>query len=116
LLTVGVQVDLPRTGAKIIPGEDEPLSITVDASGQIFLQETALDLAALAPRLLAVTRNNPDVRIFVRGDRAIDYGRVMAVMGTVNGAGFRKVALVTERLRLSARPAPAKEKKSEDTK
>ena len=62
----------------------------------IFLQETELELAALAPRLAAIAGNNPDVRIFVRGDKAIPYGRVMEVMGTINAAGFRKVALVAQ--------------------
>ena len=96
LLTVGVQVDLPKTKASLIPGEDEPLTISVNAEGTIFLQETELELAALAPRLAAITGNNPDVRIFVRGDKAISYGRVMEVMGTINAAGFRKVALVAQ--------------------
>ena len=98
LLTVGVSVDLPKTKASAIQGQDEPLAISVDAEGRVFLQETELGLDALAPRLLAITGNNPDVRIFIRGDKAIDYGRVMEVMGTVNAAGYRKVALVTERL------------------
>jgi biopolymer transport protein TolR len=96
LLTVGVQVDLPKTKAALLSGDDEPLTITVDAEGRVFLQETELDLDALSPRLVAITGNNPDVRIFVRGDRAINYGRVMEVMGTVNAAGYRKVALITE--------------------
>jgi biopolymer transport protein TolR len=98
MLTVGVTVDLPKTKAAAIPGDDEPLAISINAEGQIFLQETMLDLEALVPRLLAVTDNNQDVRIFVRGDKAIDYGRVMEVMGTVNSAGFRKVALITEHM------------------
>ena len=98
MLTVGVTVDLPKTKAAAIPGDDEPLAISISAEGQIFLQETMLDLEALVPRLLAVTDNNQDVRIFVRGDKAIDYGRVMEVMGTVNSAGFRKVALITEHM------------------
>jgi biopolymer transport protein TolR len=96
LLTVGVQVDLPKTQAAVIPGKDEPLAVTVNKDGNIFLQETEIDLDALAPRLLAITNNNPEVRIFVRGDQAINYGRVMAVMSTINAAGFTKVALVTE--------------------
>ena len=96
LLTVGVQVDLPKTQASLIPGADEPLTISVNAEGAIFLQETELELAALAPRLAAITGNNPDVRIFVRGDKAISYGRVMEVMGMINAAGFRKVALVAQ--------------------
>ena len=94
LLTVGVQVDLPKTKASLIPGADKPLTISVNAEGIIFLQETELELAALAPRLAAITGNNPDVRIFVRGDKAISYGRVMEVMGLINDAGFRKVALI----------------------
>ena len=96
LLTVGVPVDLPKTKASLIGGEDEPLTITVDAQGRVFLQETELAIDVLIPRLKAITSNNPEVRIFVRGDRAISYGRVMEVMGTVNAAGFRKVALVTD--------------------
>jgi biopolymer transport protein TolR len=95
LLTVGVKVDLPETRSPVIEGQDEPLTISVNRDGAIFLQETKLDLAALGPRLRAITGNNPDVRIFVRGDRDINYGRIMEVMGTVNGAGFNKVALVT---------------------
>ena len=98
LLTVGVQVDLPKTKASVIPGQDEPLTITVDGEGRIYLQETELELEALAPRLIAITSNNPDVRIFLRFDKTILYGRVMEVMGTVNNAGFNKVALITEPL------------------
>jgi biopolymer transport protein TolR len=96
LLTVGVQVDLPKTSAKSIAGKDEPLTITVKKEGQIYLQETKLELDALAPRLQAITGKNPDVRIFVRGDKAVNYGLVMEVMGTINRAGFKKVALITE--------------------
>ena len=97
LLTVGVQVDLPRTKASTIRGEDEPLVITVTANGNIYLQETGIDLNGLMPRLTAITNNNPDVRIFVRGDSSVNYGRVMEVMGSINAAGYRKVALVTKR-------------------
>ena len=96
LLTVGVQVELPKTKASIIQGEDEPLAITVDVTGQIYLQETEIELDGLVPRLSAITSNNPDVRIFVRGDANVNYGRVMEVMGTINAAGYRKVALVTQ--------------------
>ncbi len=106
LLTVGVTVDLPKTKASVIPGEDEPLAVSIDDIGQIFIQDTKVDLAGLVPRLLAITGNNPDVRIFVRGDKGIHYGRVMQVMGTVNAAGFRKVALITERM-----PLPSLKKK-----
>ena len=96
LLTVGVQVDLPKTKANVLQGQDEPLAISVDAKGIIFLQNTEIELEALVPRLMAITKNNPDARIFVRGDAAIPYGKVMEVMGLVNAAGYRKVALVTQ--------------------
>ncbi len=95
LLTVGVEVNLPKTKAKAVAGEDEPLAITIDAEGNIFLQDTSVDLDSLAPRLKAITGENPDVRLFVRGDAGIHYGRVMEVMGTVNAAGYRRVALIT---------------------
>ena len=96
LLTVGVQIDLPKTKAKILQGQDEPLAITIDAQGQAYLQDTEIEIEGLVPRLRAITDNNPDVRIFVRGDASVNYGRVMEVMGTVNVAGYKKVALVTQ--------------------
>jgi biopolymer transport protein TolR len=95
LLTVGVQVDLPQTKAGVIQGQDEPLSVTVNADGAVFLQETEVDMEALVPRLTAISGNKPDIRIFIRGDRNINYGRVLEVMGTINAAGFSKVALIT---------------------
>jgi len=99
LLTVGVPVDLPKTRASEIRGEDEPIAVSIDAEGKIYLQDTEITLDDLAPRLRAVTMERPETRIFVRGDRAIPYGQVMAVMGVLNAAGFRNVALITERPR-----------------
>jgi len=96
LLTVGVPVDLPKTKASLIPGKDEPLVITIDGMGRVFLQETEIELDKLVPRLRAITANKRDTRIFVRGDRSVFYGQVMEVMGTVNAAGFAKVALIVE--------------------
>ena len=96
LLTTGVAVDLPQTQASPLPGQDEPLSVTVTGAGEIFLQDSKIELDQLGPRLLAISENNPETRIFVRGDRAIDYGTVMAVVGTINRSGFTKVALLTE--------------------
>ena len=95
LLTVGVPVDLPKTNASQMVGQDEPLVISVNAKGEVFLQETKITLEQLVPRLEAITQNKKDTRIFVRGDRAIAYGQVMEMMGTVNLAGFTRVALVT---------------------
>ena len=96
LLTVGVPVDLPHTQASQMVGQDEPLVITVNAKGEVYLQDTRIDLDQLVPRLQAITQNKKDTRIFVRGDRTIAYGRVMEVMGTVNQAGFSRVALITQ--------------------
>jgi len=96
LLTVGVPVDLPKTQAQTINEPEEPLVVTVAADNRVFLQETELELDKLAPRLVAITRNKPDTRIFVRGDRTVAYGKVMEVMGTINSAGFTKVALIAE--------------------
>ncbi len=101
LLTIGVPVDLPKTQANALEGAEEPLTITVDREGKIFLQEAELALEELVPRLVAVTeaRGGDPGRIFIRGDRSIDYGAVMRVMGTINQAGFKRVALITERPR-----------------
>ena len=96
LLTVGVQVDLPKAQASLIQEPDEPLSVTVDFEGRVYLQNSEKELRKQTARLIAVTGANPDIRIFVRGDKTIDYGRVMQVMGTINAAGFKRVALIME--------------------
>ena len=95
MLTVGVQVDLPKTKATAIAGSDEPLAVSVDAQGVIYVQDTPMELSKVIPRLKAISSNNPDVRIFVRGDASVDYGRVMEVMGVLNAAGFSRVAMIT---------------------
>jgi len=104
LLTVGVQVDLPQTRAAVIPGKDEPISVSVNREGKIFIQDTEVELAALGARLAAIVGNNPEARIFVRGDKGINYGRVMETMGAINAAGFSKVALVSEQAPETRRP------------
>ena len=96
LLTVGVKVDLPSAEANVIQGDDEPLTVSINSSGEIFLQERPILLEELIPKLRAITGENPDMRIFVRGDKEISYGLVMGVMGSINGAGFNKVALITQ--------------------
>jgi biopolymer transport protein TolR len=96
LLTVGVPVDLPKTKAQPLSQPEEPLVISVNAKGEIYVQETSVPLESLVPRLIAITENNADTRIYLRGDRSIDYGRMMQVMGYVNAAGFRRVALIAE--------------------
>ena len=96
LLTVGVPVDLPKTKARSISESEEPLVITVNAEGLVFIQDTEVEIDKLVPRLKAITENKADTRIYLRGDKDIDYGRVMEVMSTVNLAGFTRVALITE--------------------
>lgn len=94
LMTVGVPVDLPKSEAGNLSGQEEPLVVSVNADGKIFLQETQIKVADLAPRLVAISGNNPEARIFIRGDQAINYGRVMEVMSKINAAGFTRVGLV----------------------
>ena len=96
LLTVGVQVDLPETEAGPISGDDEPLAISITKDNVIYLQETEVKLGDLVPKLIAISERRTDTRIFVSADTDIPYGRVMKVMGTINRAGFKKVALVTK--------------------
>ena len=95
LLTVGVPVELPKSTAPEISGEDEPLAVSINAAGLIFLGDSEITLEELGPRLVAVTDRNPDARIFVRGDKSIDYGMVMKVMGALAEAGFTNLALIT---------------------
>ena len=96
LLTVGVPVELPKSTAPEITGDDEPLAVSIDAAGVIYLQDTEISLGELGPRLVAVTERNPDARIFVRGDESIDYGLVMSVMGALAKSGFTNLALIME--------------------
>jgi biopolymer transport protein TolR len=98
LLTVGVPVDLPQTQAKSLDQDKEPLAISVDEKGKIFLQNTEIAVDELVAKLKAITeaRGGLDERIFVRGDKKVDYGTVMRVMGRLSAAGFKRVALVTE--------------------
>ncbi len=96
LLTVGVSIDLPETRAEQLQGDSDPLTISVSADSKIYLQSTEIELDELVPKLLAISANGYDERIFVRSDRAVAYGEVMRVMGRINAAGFRRIALVTE--------------------
>jgi biopolymer transport protein TolR len=112
LLTVGVKVDLPETKAGAVSGQDEPLAISVDKEGRVFVQDSETDLDGLVPKLIAISGNNPDIRIFVRGDASVNYGRVMQVMGLINNAGFRKVALIARQPR-EAKPATQDKKRKQ---
>lgn len=98
MLTAGVTVDLPKSDAQPLPGTDEPLSVSIEKDGDIFIQETKVKLEDLAEKLTAIVGEKKDTRIFVRGDEGIDYGTVMQVIGVINRAGLLKVALVSEQL------------------
>ena len=96
LLTVGVQVDLPESAADSLPDDQEPLTISINSKGEIYIQEHQVNYQKMVPKLLAIAKNRTDTRIYVRGDKNINYGRVLEVMGTLSGAGFSKVALISE--------------------
>ena len=96
LLTVGVKVDLPTADADLIRGNDEPLTVSIDGSGRVYLQESLISPQDLVPKLRAITSEKSDQRIFVRGDKEINYGLVMEIMGAINSAGFGKVSLITK--------------------
>ena len=99
LLTVGVPIDLPQTQAKGIEQNTEPVTISVNTKGQVFLMNSEIQLNELVPKLQAIAEargGGQDERVFVRGDKTVDYGTVMKVMGRLSAAGFRRVALVTE--------------------
>jgi biopolymer transport protein TolR len=104
LMTSGVSVDLPKTNAQPLNSDSEPLTVSIKADRSIFLQDQALDLSELVGKLQAISKNNPDRRIFVRGDKDLAYGRIMEVMGTITQGGFTKVALLAEQ---TAAPAAA---------
>lgn len=96
LLAVGVPVELPKTKASQISSEEPPLVISLQNSGKIFLQEVEIVPEQIIPRLAAMQKANPNLRIFVRGDRLVAYGEVIELMGRIQSAGFEKVALVAQ--------------------
>ena len=99
LLTVGVPVDLPDANAATLPDDNKPIEVTIDQNGAIFIGETEVTLPELVARLRAITENRRNSRIYVRGDQSLSYGRIMEIIGAINGAGFRRVALIAERPR-----------------
>lgn len=95
MMTVGVPIDLPETRANALNTETQPITISVNQEGQIFLQETQIEFNEVVPRLEAIAGTGYDERIFVRGDRAADYGTVMRVMASISSAGYSNLGLVT---------------------
>ena len=96
LLTVGVQVDLPESAADSLSEDQEPLTLSINSKGEVFIQEHQVEFEKIVPKIMAIANNRTDTRIYVRGDRTINYGRVLEVMGRLSGAGFSKVALISK--------------------
>jgi len=96
LLTVGIPVDLPKVKANALTDQKDPLEITIKIDGKIYIGESEIDMSNLIPKLEAITSQNYETRIYVRGDKSIAYGRVMGLMSKINSAGYRKVALITQ--------------------
>ena len=95
LLTVGVPVDLPKVKASALTDQKDPIEITIKLDGTLYLGESEREVENLIPRLNAITDQNTEARIYVRGDRVVAYGRIMEIMSLINSAGYIKVALVT---------------------
>jgi biopolymer transport protein TolR len=113
MMTVGVPVDLPKTQAAQINDQEEPLIISVDETGKVYLQETEMLLEEAVSRLKALTGNNPNTKIYVRGDKKLAYGQIMEIMGGIAASGFSKVSLIAE---LPASPPPSMKGAKESTK
>ena len=96
MMTVGVPVDLPTTQAARMNDQEEPLVISVDAEGKVYLQETEMPLDEAVSRLKAITTINPDPKIYVRGDKKLAYGQIMEIMGAIAASGFSRVSLISE--------------------
>ena len=98
LLTVGIKVDLPKVKATALTDIKDPIEITVKLDGEVYIGESKVDLENLIPRLNAITEQNTEARIYIRGDRVVAYGRIMEIMSIINSAGYIKVALITQNL------------------
>jgi biopolymer transport protein TolR len=95
MMTVGVPIDLPETQAKPLNAETQPITVSVQQGGKVFLQETEIPVEEVVPKLEAIAKTGYEERIYVRGDKAADYGTVMQVMARISAAGFKNIGLVT---------------------
>ena len=98
LLTVGINVDLPKVKATELTDIKDPIEITVKLDGEVYIGESKVEVENLIPRLNAITEQNTEARIYIRGDRVVAYGRIMEIMSIINSAGYIKVALITQNL------------------
>ena len=96
LLKVGVPINLPKTKAKVLPEDQAPLSVTINKEEKIFVQDTEVSLEKLIPKLISISKNRNDRKIFIRADKVLSYGKVVEVMAIITSAGFNKIALVTD--------------------
>nr|WP_321455940.1 protein TolR [uncultured Cohaesibacter sp.] len=95
MMTVGVPLDLPESTAKPLSSQTQPLTLSIRKDGSIYLQDQQVEFDNLVQTLLGVAKNGYEERIFVRGDKDVDYGSIMKVMGAMNRAGFKKIGLVS---------------------
>ena len=98
LLTVGIKVDLPKVKATALTDIKDPIEITIKLDGEIYIGESKVEIENLIPRLNAITEQNTEARIYIRGDRVVAYGRIIEIMSIINSAGYIKVALITQNL------------------
>ena len=98
LLTVGIKVDLPKVKATALTDIKDPIEITIKLDGEIYIGESKVEIENLIPRLNAITEQNTEARIYIRGDRVVAYGRIIELMSIINSAGYIKVALITQNL------------------
>lgn len=96
LLSVGVPLELPKTDARSLPSQKEPITISINSVGQVFIQENEIPLVDLTPRLQAISVNGYEERIYIRADANSDYGAVMKVIARINQAGFTNLGLVSD--------------------
>ena len=99
LLTVGIPVDLPKVKASALTDQKDPIEITVNIEGDVFIGESLVEVENLIPRINAITEQNTEARIYIRGDRIVAYGRIMEIMSIINSAGYVKVALITQNIK-----------------
>ena len=99
LLTVGIPVDLPKVKASALTDQKDPIEITVNLEGEVYIGESLVEVENLIPRINAITERNTEARIYIRGDRVVAYGRVLEIMSIINTAGYIKVALITQNMK-----------------
>ncbi|MES2215086.1 MAG: protein TolR [Pseudomonadota bacterium] len=96
MMVTGIHVDLPETQASPVTSQEEPLAISINKKGEVYILDTMIPRKNLADKLKAITKAKMDTRIFVRGDKNVSYGEIVDIVSEINAAGFAKVALITQ--------------------